>query len=399
MDDSQRKGRSIGIWGESSTPSGQLQAHFNYWHLGSHKSGGKGTGDFFDIGVRCVADDCPSRLLVYVPLNVELASIEDLGPLFYDKELAAGIFNESLSVTQDPNKRHIMLSRANQRFARVFVFAVHGKSIVPTQLTLTQEAEGTLIEITQAALAEGRTGLNKNDALYFRIRVRLPVVGNPFSRIIKPADGFLLSSIEYTEFLDFRLNEARNLPDVIASQMWKTNAPDYPGTIPVTQVHFLVVVGEAASVAGGVESDKQRLLENQLWERYTKDHNGGESRLCDDMVVHHWKKKPSNGDKDIGAFSAFMKLRIRRSGRSLIVRYLAVVAAIGCMGSLLANGVWVGLEKLIASTPPSPPLTSEAIAKACSQTITQAGGKDNSNGRCGVRRGSGTPGTTTGEKQ
>jgi len=371
----QWSGSSIAIWGEvegsnneTSQSNGELQAHFNYWHMASQKSG-NGAQDFFDIGIRCVATTPPSALCIYVPFVVKLSEIEDLGPQFRDARLAAGIFNESLAVTTELNTYFIKLTRADRDYVRIFVFNSNDRVIDSDQLTAKNTDDGTLLEITKPALTTGCHNLGNDEALYFRIRLRPQPGRNPFSRIIRPTDAYLLSSFEYSEFLDFRLNEARNLPVQIANRMWKPIDSHRLGNMLITQIHFLVVVGEAATVADGVESNKQRLLENDLWKNYTKNSEGDRSSLCQDMVVHHWTKKVIQGSQtDVGAFSAFMKLRIRRSGGSLVLRYLLVVAIIGCIGSLLANIAWAEwFQRCFVST--SVPITTEAVAKARSKVM------------------------------
>lgn len=328
-------GRSIAIWAQSSGVAGHvskayLNIHFNYWHVRSQRSKKK-SPDFFDIGIMAYSCADLSRIKIYLPTKIQKSAVEDLGHLFSQTVVASGIFNESLSATVEADSSHITLKNGTSTYARVYCFSRNlDKSISENELLVSPHGNGTMIEFCPPALENGCDRLPDGDPLYFRIRVRIPSGGNaPFSRVIKPVDGWLLSSFDYTEFLDFRLNEARNLPTPITKMMRVS--------VPIRRVDCLIVVGEAADVAGGVESNKKRLLESELWDTYTHSPNG--ENLSDGMVIHHWKKVASQGDL-IDDFSAFIKLKVRRSGFSLVSRYLIVVALIGCLGSLIASIVW-----------------------------------------------------------
>jgi hypothetical protein len=371
-------GRSVAIWGESrpgmATPSGaRLNVHFNYWHIRSQKNAEKTPADFFDVGIMAYGCSTLLRIRLYIPMAFASSSVEDLGHLFSDPGVASGIFNESLSATTASNSNHIKLQRGSATYSRVYVFTKNGSGILPTELSFTPDGEGTFVDICQPAIANGSVGLASTDSLYFRLRVRVAEPkSNPFSRTIKPADSWLLSSFDFTEFLDFRLNEARNLPVTITQQMWP-GGQRMVATHPISRVDFLVVVGEAADVAAGVESNKKRLLESELWDAYTKTAMGCAQKLSDGMVIYHWKKVATNPSPDVEDFSAFIKLKIRRSGSSLVRRYLLVVALIGCISGLLTNVVWA----LLPSAPD--PLTS--VSSACMRAVEGACRKDSVNGR------------------
>jgi hypothetical protein len=332
-------GRSVAIWAQpkdaiNHVSEAYLNVHFNYWHVRSQRSKKK-SDDFFDIGIMVYSCANLSSIKVYLPTKIEKGSIEDLGHLFSQTVVASGVFNESLSATVEADSSHITLKNGTSTYARVYCFSKNlDKTTSENELLVSSHGNGTLIEFCPLAIENGCDGLPGDDPLYFRIRIRMPSGKNaPFSRMIKPVDGWLLSSFDYTEFLDFRLNEARNLPTPITKMMRVA--------VPILRVDCLIVVGEAADVAGGVESNKKRLLESELWDTYT--HSPNREKLSDGMVIHHWKKVGSI-DSPIDDFSAFIKLKIRRSGLSLISRYLIVVALIGCLGSLIASIVWSRFE-------------------------------------------------------
>ncbi|HLO64070.1 MAG TPA: hypothetical protein VK165_14010 [Azonexus sp.] len=389
-------GRSIAIWGEAPqgaavSPDKKLNVHFNYWHSRSQRSKKKGSADFLDIGL--MAYDCAglSRLRVYVPLALTIDDIEDLGGLFREPVVASIVFNESVSTTNAHNSNYITLQvAANSVYARVYVFSKDAKGTpLNSELSVMPDGEGTLIDICQSAIANGYTGLAAGKPLYFRLRIRLQAKGNTaFSRTTKPADGWLLSSFDYTEFLDFRLNEARNLPQNAIQKMWPGGQP-HPGTPSISRVDFLVIVGDSADVAEGVECDKKRLLEGELWGTYTKTPKGWQQNLSNGMVIYHWKKPAKPPAVDIGDFSAFIKLKIRRSSWSLVWRYLLVVALIGSPGSLLVNFVWSGFN-MESWVKPAGAKAAEPLEapQAASPPSPDHGGRKDNNGRSLAVKGS-----------
>jgi len=352
----QKNGRSVAIWGEAKDTSERLHeetllnVHLNYWHIRSQKAKADGAQNFLDVGIMVYGPAQLSHLCLYVPFDVSIADLEDLGPRFAQSLVASIVFNENLRTESYHKSNFIELlhDHDGSLHSRVYRFA-KGQNEAPSQneMALVQEENGTIIKICQSALSKGSADLPAGRPLYFRIRVRVAEKqGARFIRTIKPVDAWLLSSFDNTEFLDFRLNEARNLPDGIMHKM--SPAATNNAQVPITRVDFLVIVGEAAEVADGVECNKKRLLESELWDTYTKSKVGCKDGLSDGMVIYHWKKTTPNFS-DIGDFSAFIKLKLRRSGFSLVCRYLFVIAIIGCLGSLIASVVWTrfGMEEFV----------------------------------------------------
>lgn len=56
------------------------------------------------------------------------------------------------------------------------------------------------------------------------------------------------------------------------------------------------------------------------------------------MVVYHWKKESKDGT-GVADFSSFVKLHTRRSGRKILLTYLAVAFFFGLLGNLAASCV------------------------------------------------------------
>jgi hypothetical protein len=139
----------------------------------------------------------------------------------------------------------------------------------------------------------------------------------------------LLSGYDQIEYLDFRLNEARTLPSKVENRM----AGDQPlGAATIKLVAFLTAVPVSAELSvAHSEFHKMRLLENHIWSAYAPGIPPG-------MVVYHWKRVARPG-KAIIDFSAFVKLQIRRSSRSILLKYLLFAFLFGVFGNLAASGI------------------------------------------------------------
>lgn len=140
------------------------------------------------------------------------------------------------------------------------------------------------------------------------------------------------SGFDEIECVDFRLNEARTLPHRIESLM-RTPVPEHP--VPLTRIAFLTAIPVAAELTGtSIATHKNRVLERQIWEKYIGD------KLPISMMVYHWR----NHTNPVGDFSAFVKLRIRRSSLKIVLTYLLLAFVFGVFGNLAASRIdsWLG---------------------------------------------------------
>lgn len=330
--------------------------HFNYWRTANYKiKRGQDnqpiSQDFLDIGV--MLDKIPNleSVNVYLPVEVQQDAISDLSGLFIHKSIATGVFNERLAPEQDHGSRNITLKdQEGKKYCVVYNFT--SLKSAPTQpdvseLNRVEKCDGTILTITSHALQKAQKSLDEKGQSYFRLRIDLPSGSDAFVKTIKPIDRFFLSGFEAVEYIDFRLNEARNLPNLIEEQM---NNEQELGRIGIYRVDFLLVAGmDADLILGHKNFNKSRLLETELWSSYVG--NGTDAILKDDLVIYHWKEvgkalgkveendRSKGGDVDkraekfqyIADFNAFAKLRIRRSTWRLVVSYLAVSIVMGLM--------------------------------------------------------------------
>lgn len=297
---------------------------------------------------------------IYLPFRITDADVTDLSPMLKEAAIATGIFNTHLTAANSSdNNRSISLSESatGKFFAVVHSFASNGKTLDESELKVKECNGGSIIEITRAAIARASKGLETDQPSYYRIRLCLTGAAScAFVKTITPTDKTLLSGFDSTEYIDFRLNQARNLPDQVQRIMadaWRGSTPNFK------RVDFLLVMGVAADLVGGHEIHKHRLLEADLWKNYLG--RGDSNVLPEGMVIYHWRKKAEDGSS-LDDFNAFVKFRFRKSDAHTVKSYMAAAFFIGAIGSLLATGLLACLEALL----PSP-----AVSYSCAELPTE----------------------------
>lgn len=342
---------SVAIWCPLSKapPSTQpappeFEAHFNYWRIRerslwartkavarSVRSLGrkKPSADFLEVGILLSNPQQVEEICFFVPLKIDLSAVEDCGPKFGNRKIAQGIFNEPLACTLDgkPGASRVelkMTSTNNVRhLCRVHIFTTSDHKIDKSQLLAEHIDGGTLFKITRDAINAASEPQAESNTIYFRIRAPMDgLAHNPFVREIRPADRLLLTGYEVVEYLDFRVNEARTLPDVINRQMGLT------ANAQLRKVVFLSAVPVSATMsAANAPHHKCRLLEPQIWENYVA--NG----LPDGMIVYHWNKEFNGASDD---YSGFIKLHLRKSSIFIIFVSVMILFLLGVGGNLFA---------------------------------------------------------------
>jgi hypothetical protein len=326
---------SMAVWcvHRAGQNGASAEVHFNYWRVtqrGWFNRPAHPSRDFAEIGALIERPDIIENVKIFLPFKLTEAELCDCGPQFKEVEIAQGIFNEALTCNSagPPGPLRVELLRNGEQFCRVHLFPVEGKKIDPNQLTLAEEAGGTLITVTRFAINEICYELPENCRAYIRLRAFLPIGDpRPFVDVSSPRDKFFQSGFEEIECVDFRLNEARTLPQRIESLM-RTPAGEH--VVPLARVAFLTALPVAAELTGtSIPTHKNRVLEKRIWDNYI-----GET-LPTGMMVYHWRT-----DKNpVGDFSAFIKLRIRRSSVPILLTYLVIAFIFGGFGNLTASRI------------------------------------------------------------
>jgi hypothetical protein len=342
--------RSLGVWckPKNSQANAEIEAHFNYWRIAGDKafkpSDGTTAVDFIEVGV--LIDDASQIELIriFAPIYVDPQLVADCSEQFEDVEIAQGIFNEVLKVTGPAitGPRCVELLRADGSiFARVHSFALTDGMIGPAELSVVHQDGGSLLTIEPAALADAAAVAKPGEPTYFRIRIYVaPQTENPIVRVLPTPDKLLQSSYDEIEYLDFRVNEARTLPDAVEQQM---RADQGAGIVRTRLIAFLAAVPVKSQLSvSNSPSHKMRLLEHDLWNGYVP---GG---IPHGMVVYHWKREagrtrqststsPESGAPDVRDFTAFVKLQTKQASNGIWIAYLIVAFLIGIAGNLTSE--------------------------------------------------------------
>ncbi|WP_024513282.1 hypothetical protein [Bradyrhizobium sp. ARR65] len=321
------------------------EIHFNYWRVAQKRGIFRSADpprDFAEIGALISHPEKIETIRIFLPFSLGDGDLHDCGPHFKRVEIAQGIFNEPLTcnVVGPPGPAHVELLKGGERFCRVHLFPAQNNIIDSNQLTRKAENGGTLITVTREALDEICHQLPENCPAYIRLRAFVPEgESSPFVEVTSPKDRFFQSGFDEIECVDFRLNEARTLPQRIESLM---RTPPQEHAVALTRVAFLTAIPVAAELTGtSIAAHKNRVLERQIWNDYVG------RKLPVGMMVYHWR----NERNPVLDFSAFVKLRIRRSNFRIVLTYLVIAFVFGVLGNLAASGIenWFGSSSSAAS--------------------------------------------------
>jgi len=326
-------GRSIAIWTKNvpnKKPTATL--HVNFWQL-DKKGCDTPSRDFFDLGVLIKLPQGVNELFLYIPAALDENNLEDLAKRFKDSDIVTGIFNEPINCLNTSHGNNIIpLIRQTDSsvYTNVYEFTVTNNRINKDELNIEPRDDGgTVIHITSKVFERVRR--SNLESLYFRLRIKLPPkIQTPFAKKFYPKDRVFLSGFERIQYVDFRYNELRNLPQEINREL--TDPKN--SYLHIQRIDFLLVVAATVELRNGHKPfNKSRLLEKELWSKYI-DRELGPS---DEMVIFHWKEpKETKEEKEpIRDFNAFIKMHNRIGGKSAMLCFVASAIFIGALGNWL----------------------------------------------------------------
>ena len=324
-------GRSLAIWGrinpdnETAKNEISIQLHFNLWGIPSEPQT-NGDKNFLDIGVLFASTERLQSLNIFIPFTIDKAHLSDLGNQFSDRKVAVAIFNEDAQVTSNNHTIDIKLSDDR----RVEVYQLDVESEIEIEATDDESGQdsGTIISLSDLAI-----GRLPKEFAYLRIRIVIDSSNsNPFSSYFEQQDSHLLSGHHVTEFVDFRVNESRNLPRPILKKI--DDCRDL--CTKISEVHFFLVREQKWSfLHAHRDFHKCRLLEPAIWNDYIQDVG---HRLASNLVIYHWRKRPEDETsiEDYNALARFVK---HSSSVRQQILFIGLAMVIGAIGSLIATGL------------------------------------------------------------
>jgi hypothetical protein len=327
---------SFAIWhekrnGESENSNAEI--HFNLWQFSSQKND---RIDCLDIGIKIGNISNFSSINLFIPFTLQKNDVRDLGKtITKSTKLLTAIFNEFSTVGSENAKLvEITLSKeGNECLSESFkVYVMDGANNIKLDNCKegednTQQNVGTTISLDTSNISD-----DVQVPVYLRIRIDLPsqdVLGKILHQHV-PKDSWLQSSTAKKQFVDFRLNEKRNLPKTIQ----ETCLGKF---LKIEKIHFFLMREFADElIMSDPDGSRYRVLENDIWSEYFSE----KPKLkLDHMFAYHWKVSP-NEDKEenqINSFTLSTKFSFQESSNWKILIFLLMSLSLGAVGGVAGN--------------------------------------------------------------
>jgi hypothetical protein len=324
--------RSLAFWFDNPKDDPSVELHFNYWLLGSNNI------NYLDIGVKISPKGSYDSINLYLPFPYESTAYRpELGlTVCTDAQLLPAIFNSKISNKSDENHDTVEITFSNNDKLRFFTQIKAEEENSPSGVKVKPACEDGLGGLTLSFPRQLFSIQDADTSGYFRFRMVLGEEGQKsISHIYNSKDAYLTAHLETTELVDFRVNELRNIPSKIRSNLNEKS--------PISAVHFFLI-REAVSEykMSHSEYNRCRLLEKDLWNGYL----GGNSHKNSDkipakMLIYHWKDVGKKGDDTrIDHFSAFAKFTKREVGIWKVIGIILTILFLGGTGSYFSNYIW-----------------------------------------------------------
>lgn len=357
--------RSLAFWFSEPSNDTTVELHFNYWSLNSGKL------DYLDLGVKLSSKSDFKSINFYLPFSKKNLQYKPrLGEVVCkDNELISAIFNDSVVNIKDVNNQDthdITFSSTSLNSALRFftqILPEESNSLGGVEITpADDENQPGCILTFPRSLFDFK---NLNGHGYFRFRIILNELDKKsISQLYKPKNSQITNYFETIEMVDFRLNEARNLPAKIRS---KINDSSHP-CVPLVGVHFFLI-REANSEYKMSHSayHRCRLLEKDLWNEYLKDDTlSAIHNTPSQMLIYHWKNiankniELKSNNKYIEDFAAFAKFSERHVRKVDILILIVAIIILGIASGLVTNWILLNFQGTsldAANTNPSEVIT------------------------------------------
>lgn len=326
---------SFAVWNEKRDEKAEsltAELHFNLWQFSSKK---KGVQDFLDIGIKLEKINLLNSVHLFVPFLLHENDVGDLGKtITKSTNLLTAIFNEFSTVgTEEAKLVPVTLRQEKDELSEESfkVYIMDGANIT---LEHIQEGEHNKKETVGSRIIIKTSNIKHNDSVpvYLRIRLKIPSQGisNKILHQYVPKDSWLQSSTVKKQFVDFRLNEKRNLPKTI-QEMCIGNF------FKIKKLHFFLMreFADEPIMSYPVHSG-YRVLESDTWSEYVCL----EANIqLNHMIAYHWKWSP-NGDKEknyVNSFTLSTKFSFQESSNWKILIFLVLSLVLGASGGIAGN--------------------------------------------------------------
>ena len=323
----------------------QCSSQLKPWDIiRKNKSPRSNPQSFLDIGFIIYNITAAKKLYYYIPFKVSIsnAEISDLSKQIQSSKTIGAIFNETLSVIDEPGSRYfwpVKDASISENPLKFVLYQWDDDSVVTVNSALSDE--GTCLEIDVekfknkiASAVHAGMSISEKDPYYFRFRVNIPSPSqnNTIVRRYKPPNNFLQSTLITTYIIDFRLNDTRSLSNKINDQIKHPNN----ALVDISKLHFLLMTKAHIDVETGEKNISLRELESNTWDDYI-DHKFE----IKDIVAFHCSEKPKDGKTLVSAqWEFFAKLKCNNSTFRVIFTYFIALLIITIILDGISGFFW-----------------------------------------------------------
>ena len=295
-----------------------LDLHVNLWRDLS------GDFNFLDVGLRLRQVRDVRRIHLFFPVPLALASVSDLGATLRYGETLKAVFNDSVVAGSGDGTSYPTQIDGNPHLTVQILDVERDLSIEPVAIS---PLDGAILTFGDALCARMHAVAAEH---YLRFRVHLQGPARDlFSTEIAAGDWRLATATSVTETTEFRFNERRSYPDLVARRIGG-------GVFAIGRIHYFLMRDLEHQLTGQHSPLRNvRRLEPALWRAYLQGEPTrtgawrAPAAVVNRLAIYHW----SNPADVTGSFTAFASFR---SARGHLGIYAAAILMFGALGSLLA---------------------------------------------------------------
>lgn len=345
---------TIALWFDPLEPDRQapcLELHVNLWRDLSADF------NFLDVGFRLSEIENLRRFHLFFPVPLRLDCMTDLGETLRYADTLKAVFNDLVTAgsgdsgfygTELDGKPHLTVQMLD---------IDRDLSLEPVAMPAS---DGTIVTFGESLCDRMRSvGAGGH---YVRLRIHLHGRSRDlFSSEIAAGDWRLTTATSITETTEFRFNERRSYPDVVARRVGE-------GAFRIEKIHYFLIRDiEQQLTSQHSPLRNVRRLEAGLWTPYLQGEPTRTSTwrapagVVRRLAIYHWSSKAKD-DAFVESFTAFASFRAARVHLGI---YAVAIVLFGAMGSLLAAIISARLSHPIPSTQLHADLLAAAAVAGC----------------------------------
>jgi hypothetical protein len=348
----QNMGHCIAVWCSwknelpGPEPEAELKLHVNLWRLDRKLNGV--AMNALDLGLQVSKATSVALMHLFVPFSVNSDSITDLGVMLADADMAIAIFNEEAQVrgtAQNQSSFSIQLGEEE-----LSCWKLQPKYELKFEdVTNSNSTPGTIITFDPKVFAV----VSDQTTRYVRLRINLSSEAEAaFFTRYDPADRWFLSGFDEIEVVDFRFNEARNLPRSVIERMTRG--------LRILEINYFIIRDITHDLTlSHSELKKCRTLESLVWSKYVQC--GLETTIpLRNAIIFYWQKVKGN-TSSIKDYNALARFRRRKTGLRAINWFVFSTLLLGIVAGLISGGF---VAYIIPTPAASPSATDRPAAQS-----------------------------------